>query len=158
MTATCTNCETTFYHVDRKEHGSLTIESTRCAHPGCEVYLCRACCEHLSFKCDGCGKCICGEHKVTFDGFPFCLGCAVAEVENQEPECECQQTDVDTFDAAGCEFHNPASQRNVRLRAVTAIQQYQQHTKTKGEKSMGWLNGRDSAGASVPPQLCSACN
>src|SRR5260370_35036642 len=99
----------------------------------------------MSFTCEGCRKRFCSEHKVTLDGMLYCLVCSVAEVESGEPDCECQQTDVDTFDAAGCEVHNPASPWNVRLRAVTAIQQDEQHTKTKGEKSMGWLTGRDWA-------------
>jgi hypothetical protein len=126
MTATCTYCESTFRNVDRNEDGSPAIENTRCAHPGCEVYLCRAGCQHLSFECDGCRSRFCGEHKVTFDGHPFCLGCAAEAVESQEPECECRQTDADMFDARGCEFHDPASPWNVRLRAVTAIQLYDQ--------------------------------
>jgi hypothetical protein len=122
MTATCTHCESTFRNVDRNEDGSPAIESTRCAHPGCEVYLCNAGCEHLSFTCYACGKRFCLEHKIVLDELPYCLGCAVEAVESQEPECECQQTDADQFDAAGCGFHNPASPWNVRLRAVTAVQ------------------------------------
>ena len=51
MTAICTSCESIFYHVDRDEDGAPYIETTRCAHPGCEVYLCKAGCEHLSFAC-----------------------------------------------------------------------------------------------------------
>jgi hypothetical protein len=92
---------------------------------GCEVYLCHAGGEHLTFTCYACGRRFCADHKVTVDGLPYCLGCALAEVESQEPECECRQTDVDRFDAAGCAFHNPASPWNVRLRAVKAIQQYE---------------------------------
>jgi hypothetical protein len=121
---------------DRNEDGGPAIESTRCAHPGCEVYLCRAGCEHLSFTCDACGRRFCGEHKVALDGLPYCLGCAVEAVENQEPECECRQAEVDLFDAAGCEFHNPASPWNVRLRAVTAVQEYEatpQDAASRGE-------------------------
>jgi hypothetical protein len=77
-------------------------------------------------ECDGCRRRFCEEHKVTFDGYPFCLGCAVEAVESQEPECECRQTDADMFDARGCEFHDPTSPWNVRLLAMTAIQQYDQ--------------------------------
>ena len=126
MTATCTNCDSTFRGVDRNEDGSPAIESTRCAHPGCEVYLCRAGCEHLSFTCEGCRKRFCAEHKVTFDELPHCLGCAAADVESQEPECECSQTDVDRFDPRGCEYHDSNSPWNVRLRAVTMAQQYEE--------------------------------
>ena len=125
MTATCTHCETTFRNVDRNEDGSPAIETNRCAHPGCEVYLCRTGCEHLSFTCDACGRRFCSDHRVILDGLACCLGCAVEAVESQEPECDCQQTDIDVFDAAGCEFHNPASPWNMRLRAVTAVQEHE---------------------------------
>ena len=81
-------------------------------------------CEHLSFQCEGCRRCFRDAHRVVLDGLSYCFGCAVTVVESQEPECECRQADVDLFDAAGCEFHNPASPWNVRQRAVTAIQQY----------------------------------
>jgi hypothetical protein len=125
MTATCTHCESTFHNVDRNEDGSPAIESTRCAHPGCEVDLCHAGCEHLSFTCDACGRRFCSDHKVKVDKLPYCLRCAVEAVESQEPECECHQSDVDQFDAAGCGFHNPASPWNVRLRAVTPVQEHE---------------------------------
>jgi hypothetical protein len=120
MTATCSNCCNTFRGVDRNEDGSPYIETTRCAHPGCEVYLCHADCEHLSFFCEGCRSRFCGEHKVTLDGLELCADCAIRLVEDQEPECECSSSDADLFDAAGCEYHNPNSPWNVRLRAVTA--------------------------------------
>ena len=92
---------------------------------GSEVDLCHTGCEHLSFTCYACGRRFCSEHQVALDGLSCCLGCAVEEVESQEPECECQRSDVDMLDAAGCEFHNPASPWNARLRAVTAIQRYE---------------------------------
>jgi hypothetical protein len=125
MTATCPNCDSTFRGVDRNEDGSPAIENTRCAHPGCAVYLCRAGCEHLSFTCEACGKRFCSEHQVTIDELALCLGCAVEAVDGQEPECECSQTDVDLYDPRGCEYHDPASPWNVRLREVKAAQQYE---------------------------------
>jgi hypothetical protein len=125
MTATCPNCETTFRAVDRNEDGSAAIENERCAHPGCEVYLCRAGCEHLSFRCEGCHRRFCSAHKVTIDELALCMECAVEAVESQEPECECAQTDVDLFDRRGCEYHDSASPWNIRLRAVTIAQQYE---------------------------------
>ena len=124
MNAFCATCSSTFCHVDRNEDGSPAIESTRCSHPGCEVYLCRAGCEHLSFTCEGCGQRFCSAHQVTIDELTLCLGCAVEAVESQEPECECSQTDVDLFDPRGCEYHDSTSPWNVRRRAVTMIQQY----------------------------------
>jgi hypothetical protein len=109
MTATCTNCESTFNNVDRDEDVSPAIESTRCSQPECEVYLCGAGCRELSFQCEGCGRRFCGEHKLAFDGFPFCLVCAIADVENQEPGCECRQMDGDLLDARGRELHDSGS-------------------------------------------------
>src|ERR1039457_4079902 len=123
MTATCSHCKSVFGDVDRNEDGSPSIEGARCVHPACEAYLCRVGCKHLSFTCYACSRRFCSEHQVTLDGGVYCLGCAVAVVESQEPECECRRTSVDAFDAAGCELHNPPSPWNVRLRAVTAIQE-----------------------------------
>jgi hypothetical protein len=48
------------------------------------------------------------------------------DLEDHEPECECRQIDVDLFDSRGCEFHDPLSSWNVRKRALTAIQEYEQ--------------------------------
>ena len=129
MTAPCTNCESIFRNVDRNEDGSPAIESTLCAHAGCEVYLCSAGCKHLSFTCEGCRKRFCSAHKVAIYEVALCLGCAVEDVESQEPECECSQTDVDLYDPRGCEYHDPASPWNVRRRAVTAVQMYEQNVK-----------------------------
>jgi hypothetical protein len=120
MNTTCSRSESVFRHVDRNEDSSPAIESARCSQPGCEVYLCRAGCMELSFQCEDCGNRFCGEHKLTLDGFPFCLTCAIANLETQEPECECRQTDVDLFDARGCELHDSGSRWNERPRAVTA--------------------------------------
>jgi hypothetical protein len=125
-----------FRNPDRNEDGSPAIENTRCGHPGCEVYLCHAGCEHLSFTCGACGHRFCSDHKIVFDELSYCLACAVEAVESHEPECECRQTDVNVFDAAGCEFHNPASPWNVRLRAVTAVQEHEaapQDAASRGE-------------------------
>ena len=129
MTASCTNCGSTFRNVDHNEDGSPFIESERCCLPGCEVYLCHAGCLHLSFFCEGCRSRFCGEHKVSLDGLELCAVCAMRVVEDQEPECECSQSDADMFDAANCEFHNPNSPWNVRLGAVTAVQKYEQSAK-----------------------------
>jgi hypothetical protein len=105
--------------------------------PTSEVDLCGAGSEHLSFQCEGCRRRFCVKHQFTLDGLPYCIACAVEEVESQEPECECTQTDVDLFDAAGCEFHNPASQWNARLRAVIAIQQYEQQHQDQRREEYG---------------------
>lgn len=124
MNATCTTCSTTFRNVDRDEDGRGYIESTRCAAPGCESRLCKSGCEHLSFACEGCRKRFCESHKVALDGMAWCLACAIVWAEQDEPECGCRQTDVDLFDAEGCGIHDVNSPWNERLRAVTAVQQY----------------------------------
>ena len=76
MTTTCTRCDTTFRGVDRNEDGSPAIETTRCAHPGCEVYLVPSRLRAPSFFCEGCRARFCDEHKVTLDGMELCAGCA----------------------------------------------------------------------------------
>jgi hypothetical protein len=131
MTAICANCESIFHGVDQSEDGSPSLETTRCAHPGCEAYLCQAGCKHLSFFCEGCRSRFCGEHKVSLDGFELCADCAIRVVEDQEPDCECNQSDADLFDAAGCEFHDQNSPWNVRLRAVRGVQLYEESAKEK---------------------------
>jgi len=124
MNATCPHCSTTFCGVDRDEDGRPEVpETTRCAHPGCEVYLCGAGCTELSFECDACNARFCSDHGLTFPEGRYCLACALEAVESYEPECECHQTDVDQCDASGCELHDSRSDWNVRLRAVTAMQQ-----------------------------------
>ena len=143
----CTHCESTFENVPSNEDGSAAIEDRCCARPECEVYLCRAGGEHLSFECEGCGQRFCTDHKINLDGLLYCLECVVDLVESQAPDCECRQTDVDLFDPLGCQFHDPSSAWNVRLRAVKTIQEYETQ---KGDGKMGWSNGKDnSAGASV---------
>jgi hypothetical protein len=146
MTATCTNCDSTFRGVDRNEDGSSYIETTRCAHPGCEVYLCRAGCEHLSFFCEGCRARFCGEHKLTLDGIELCAECALRLLEDQEPECECVQTDVDLFDSCGCEHHDSNSSWNVRRRQVTAVQRYEIMT-----REIAWAGITNSTLKYFPP-------
>jgi hypothetical protein len=56
-------------------------------------------------------------------GDHLCPVCALEAVENGEPECTCTQTDVDLFDACGCEFHEPTSAWNRLFRAVTALRE-----------------------------------
>lgn len=124
MTATCKVCETKFHGVDRDEDGAGYIETTRCAHPGCEVYLCHAGCEHLSFRCAGCDGRFCDGHKFVLDGEPVCVACAADALDMEEPECECRRTDVDCEDARGCPYHDSRSAWNVRRRAVAQALEY----------------------------------
>jgi hypothetical protein len=77
MNAICPHCETVHVQVDRNEDGSPIIETTRCAHPDCEVELCEAVCQDLSFCCHGCGKRLCIEHQIEILGLPCCPGCAI---------------------------------------------------------------------------------
>ena len=48
----------------------------------------------------------------------------VAELLDREPPCTCQQTDVDLFDARGCELHDESSAWNTAYRAVTVAERY----------------------------------
>lgn len=130
MNATCTNFDNTFGEVDRNEDGSPAIETTPCAHSWCEVHLCQAGCEHPSFTCEACGKRFCAEHKVTLDELELCLGCALESVESQEPECQCTQSDVDVFDARGCPLHDGDSAWNLRLRALSLVEEYEAATQS----------------------------
>ena len=142
MTTTCLNCESIFGEVNRNEDGSPALETTRCSHPGCEVYLCQAACEHLSFTCEACGNRFCAEHKFSLDEMKLCLGCALESVESQEPECACSQSDVDSFDARGCPLHDGNSSWNLQLRALSLIQEYEAAAQTAKRTS-----GRDLEGA-----------
>ena len=48
MNAARSHSGSSFRGVDNKEDGSLDIETIRCGHLGCEVYLCQADCEHVT--------------------------------------------------------------------------------------------------------------
>lgn len=123
-TAECPTCNTTFHNLDRDEDGRPEIPDTKpCNSPGCEARFCSAACEHLTFSCEGCGKRFCLEHKVDL-GELYCGPCALDAVESWEPECTCQQTDVDLFSAVGCELHYSESAWNAMRRAVTSAQEY----------------------------------
>jgi hypothetical protein len=119
MTATCTRCEAMLYYVNQKSVGRSADGS--CGRTGCRTYGYRAGCEHLSFLCEGCGDRFCSEHRITLGGLPFCLACVIAELESQEPDCECRQTDVDLFDARGCELHHASSPRSLSVREVADV-------------------------------------
>lgn len=62
--ARCPHCQTVFHGVDANEDGSPYLEATKCATPTCDVYLCGATCQELSFSCDGCGRRHCNEHLI----------------------------------------------------------------------------------------------
>ena len=127
MTVKCTHCDTTFLGVDCNEDGSPAIECVRCAHSGCEIYLCKVGCEHLSLECSACRKRVCEMHGLNFGGDRLCIACAADGLE-LEPECECYVGGGDLFDPRGCPFHDPMSPWNVRLRAVAAVQQYEKQS------------------------------
>ena len=102
MNATCPTCDTRFIGVDRNEDGSPYIESTRCAHPGCAVYLCRATCQELSFVCDGCRSRFCGEHPVfTVDTDHFCAACLQELQRAMLAEAGCTLEEVATYVEVG---------------------------------------------------------
>ena len=52
----------------------------------------------------------------------LCMACArdLEEGMDAEPPCTCSQTDVDLFDARGCDAHDRNSGYNVRQRAMQA--------------------------------------
>lgn len=83
--------------------------------------------------CQGCGASTLEESLTwigngwNFRGCPTCVAaCERVEAEEAEPACSCTQTDVDLFDARGCELHDDRSDWNVARRAVTATQRYYQ--------------------------------
>lgn len=115
MNATCSNCKSRHEHCDRDEDGRPEIESTRCASPGCEVWLCEAGCADLSFNCDGCNDRHCNEHMLQLYGMRLCLDCTVdVMAANPEPDCECALSG-DSADARGCELHDPRSPYRLAL-------------------------------------------
>jgi hypothetical protein len=59
------------------------------------------------------------------------------ELEADAP-CTCRQSDADLFDAVGCDYHDPNSPWNVRLRAVTAVQQYEINQKEPRANADDW--------------------
>ena len=75
-TAHCPVCDSVFYGCDQDEDGYPYFETTRCADPTCEVRLCGATCQELSFQCDGCGHRFCLAHLVLIpDGTDRPLKC-----------------------------------------------------------------------------------
>ena len=59
------------------------------------------------------------------------------ELESDAP-CTCRQSEVDLFDAVGCDYHDPNSPWNARLRAVTADQQYEINQKEPRANAGDW--------------------
>src|ERR1017187_1254728 len=59
------------------------------------------------------------------------------ELESDAP-CTCRQSEVDLFDAVGCDYHDPNSPWNARLRAVTADQQYEINQKEPRANADDW--------------------
>ena len=88
-TTECRNCGSVFHHCDRDEDGRPYIETTLCNLPGCEVRLCGATCQELSFECDSCASRFCNAHLVLIpDGTDRPLNCCPAcagEVERIAP-------------------------------------------------------------------------
>jgi hypothetical protein len=77
MDANCPNCDTQFTGCDRDEDGVPEVPDTvKCAVPECEVYLCQAGCEHLSFLCSACNRRFCYAHtRIQIAGDSFCGDC-----------------------------------------------------------------------------------
>ena len=80
--AKCSHCGSTFHGLDRNEDGSPDIPATKCADETCEVYLCEAGCQDLSFQCDGCDRRFCNEHVFAVEGdLKLCVECFEAVEE-----------------------------------------------------------------------------
>jgi hypothetical protein len=105
MTSVFIPCHTCGNAVAVENCGEDTIlETSPCASYG--VALCRAC---RQAECATCQSLLCDDCSVNLNGYPECAKCALEGVEAREPECTCAQTDVDLFDAAGCELCNESS-------------------------------------------------
>lgn len=87
--------------------------------------------ENASLRCDSCREFFHqSEINIIFqDGVDatanLCTTCKRDHEEllaamDQEPECTCHQTDVDLFDARGCDAHDSNSPWNVKQRALCA--------------------------------------
>jgi hypothetical protein len=79
-------------------------------------------------RCGSCAATVTELSPCTWDTSLMVGACCAVDLE-LEPECSCRQTDVDMFDPRGCPYHDAMSPWNVRLRAVTAVQRYQQDQK-----------------------------
>lgn len=98
MNATCQHCDSTFRDVDRNEDGSPAIESTKCAHPDCQVYLCGAFCQQLSMLCDACGQRFCLAHgDIVFDGAQYCAPCFLAMRQAVLEDSGCTVEEVSAY-------------------------------------------------------------
>jgi hypothetical protein len=51
---------------------------------------------------------------------------AFQALEQDAAFCACRQTDAELFSPRGCEVHDPNSRFNVRLRAVTSVQMFEE--------------------------------
>ena len=119
MNAECETCGSIFRGVDRSEDGAPEVPGRECDDEFCRAWICPAGCQELSFSCDGCSGVFCESHQIHFQGLRLCLDCLQETLEANEPPCSCQQTDVDLFDAADCDFHNDRSDFNRLMRMAT---------------------------------------
>lgn len=73
---TCPHCDSAFL-CDRNEDGQPEIPNTlKCADQDCQVRLCPAGCEHLSFVCAACDRRFCDRRaRAQCSGNVFCGGC-----------------------------------------------------------------------------------
>ena len=75
------------------------------------------------FQCWECGDACAELVQAPWSGRRLLVGTCCLEL--REPECECAQTDVDLFDAAGCELHDPRSRYNRALTLVDKLDRYE---------------------------------
>jgi|SRR6266568_3838581 len=117
----CGNCYTSYNNIE-VFGGEAVIPTIHWFYQGCPVELCPSC---EQFACDGCGHTMCQDHRINLQGLALCIGCLQETLEANEPECWCQQTDVDVFDPRGCELHDDRSDYNRLLRLATDRDRYE---------------------------------
>src|SRR5437899_3236814 len=125
MNSECETCGSLFHGVDRDEDGAREVPGQKCDDEFCRKWICKAGCQELSFECDGWGHKFCESHQINFQSMRLCIGCLQETLEANEPPCSCQQTDVDLFDAADCDFHNDRSDFNRLMRVATDRERYE---------------------------------
>jgi hypothetical protein len=82
--------------------GEVDLATVTCAAKGCGKELCPACGRE---ECSQCEKTFCCDHVTRV--LSMCQEC----VEDLEAKltCTCERTDVDRYDARGCDEHDPSS-------------------------------------------------
>lgn len=75
-------------------------------------------------RCDSCWHACAELSPCTWDATLMVGACCAVHPEELEPACECRMDGGDLFDPRGCELHDSESPWNIRLRAVSSVQRY----------------------------------